>query len=569
MPPLSDDNAETVVESRKSGDSGPHPSSASRTGPLPSIGSAPASGALPTAGPSLASIVMQSEEAMRARTFFRLTAGVVALVVGFLTILEGPAFLRAVSFACCALAIGVSAYTLRALRDERGYTSRLATVVGLIYGLCAEVLVLYFGIFTAATMVLPLGVYFFGLSESAVAAKATYAFGSILFLVFAFGVAFGLLPDLGPLPVHTLSTGWRWFFVVMIEAVFATTFFLARSSRRATEIAIDKMNRANRQVHQRDALLAEARGELDRALRSGEGRHSGSEIGGFVLGNVLGRGGMGEVYRAENVHTGEVAAVKLLHPNVLGDPDHVKRFEREAKLAKQVNSPYVPRVLGSGLSPYPYVVMELLLGHDLAAHLRKSARMPLTHVADLVDHASRALVAIREAGIVHRDLKPHNLFLTEGAGKLWKVLDFGVSKLQSGGATLTHGALVGTPSYMAPEQARLADVDHRTDLYALTSVAYRAVTGKPVFVGEDVAAVLYNVVHTPPMQPSGAVRLPEDVELVLAIGLAKDPDDRFAKAEELAEAFRAAVRSELSEATRERGRRAVAKYPWSKPKPVT
>ncbi len=335
MPLLSDDNAETVVESRKSGDSGPHPSSASRTGPLPSIGSAPASGALPTAGPSLASIVMQSEEAMRARTFFRLTAGVVALVVGFLTILEGPAFLRAVSFACCALAIGVSAYTLRALRDERGYTSRLATVVGLIYGLCAEVLVLYFGIFTAATMVLPLGVYFFGLSESAVAAKATYAFGSILFLVFAFGVAFGLLPDLGPLPVHTLSTGWRWFFVVMIEAVFATTFFLARSSRRATEIAIDKMNRANRQVHQRDALLAEARGELDRALRSGEGRHSGSEIGSFVLGNVLGRGGMGEVYRAENVHTGEVAAVKLLHPNVLGDRDHVKRFEREAKLAKQ------------------------------------------------------------------------------------------------------------------------------------------------------------------------------------------------------------------------------------------
>ena len=278
---------------------------------------------------------------------------------------------------------------------------------------------------------------------------------------------------------------------------------------------------------------------------------------------------MGEVYRAENVRTGETAAVKLLHPNILGDPDQVKRFEREAELAMQVNSPYVPRVLGSGLSPYPYVVMELLIGHDLAAHLRRSSRMPLTQIADLVDHASRALVAIREAGIVHRDLKPHNLFLTEGSGKLWKVLDFGVSKLQSGGATLTHGALVGTPSYMAPEQARLAAVDHRTDLYALTSIAYRAVTGKPVFVGDDIAAVLYNVVHTPPIQPNAAVRVPEDVELVLAIGLAKDPEDRFAKVEELAEAFRAAVRAELSEVIRERGRRTVAKYPWSRPPTVT
>ena len=555
-----------VVSSRSGAVAAP---GSSPSGASLSVGAPGPSGVAPTQGLSLASIVMHSEEAARARAFFRLCVGLAVLVSVFVTILAGPPVLRAVSYASCGAAFVASLLALRALRDESRYTARLVTVLGLLCGLCAEVLVLYFGLFTAATMVLPLGVYFFGLSESARAARAVFLFGAALFLAFAVGVSAGALPDLGPLPIRSLSPTWRWFFIVMIEAVFAMTFLLARSSRRATEVAIDRMHRANRQVVQRDALLAEARGELDRALRPGEGRHTAQVIGGYTLAEVLGRGGMGEVYRGENAVTGEVAAVKLLHPDILADPDHVRRFAREAELAGQVDSPYVARVLGSGLSPLPFVAMELLVGRDLAALLRKTPRLSVGQVAEVVDHAARALTALRKAGIVHRDLKPHNLFATEQGGhRVWKLLDFGVSKQETAGATLTRGALVGTPSYMAPEQAQMLSVDHRTDLYALTSVAYRALVGRAAFVGEDVAGVIYNVVHVPPPQPRAQARVPEDVELVLAIGMAKDPADRFATAEELAAAFGAAARGQLDATTRERGRRVLAKYPWSTARPT-
>jgi len=311
---------------------------------------------------------------------------------------------------------------------------------------------------------------------------------------------------------------------------------------------------------QKEALLDEARIELDRALRPGEGRYTDHVIGGWKLGALLGRGGMGEVYSASK--NDDVAAIKLLHPVILGDPAHVKRFEREAELASKVDSPYVARVIGTGTGPsgVPYVAMELLVGKDLAWHLRQKPRLKLHDVAVLVDHGAKALAAIREAGIVHRDLKPQNLVLDD---RVWKVLDFGVSRLETSGHTLTQGALVGTPAYMAPEQARMHTVDHRADVYSLAAVAYRALTGKAVFAGPQIASVLYQVVHDTPAAPTSLVDVPVDIELVLAIGLAKSPDDRFQRAEELATAFDRAAASDLDEPTRERGRKLVAKHPWS------
>jgi serine/threonine-protein kinase len=274
---------------------------------------------------------------------------------------------------------------------------------------------------------------------------------------------------------------------------------------------------------------------------------------------------MGEVYRAQK-RSGEVAAVKLLHPTILSDPEQVKRFVREAEIATKVVSPHVARVLESGMGPsgQPYVAMELLTGRDLAWHLRKSGRLPLSKVVELVAHTSRALVAIREAGIVHRDLKPHNLVLNEGEARAWKVLDFGVSRYEAAGNTITKGsALVGTPSYMSPEQVKLEPLDHRSDVYALANVAYRALTGKPAFAGDDLAGVLYHVVHTPPPQPSAIVQMPIEVELVLAIAMAKGREDRFQRAEDLAEAFAQASKGALDTKTRDRGLKMVAKHPWS------
>jgi serine/threonine-protein kinase len=179
------------------------------------------------------------------------------------------------------------------------------------------------------------------------------------------------------------------------------------------------------------------------------------------------------------------------------------------------------------------------------------------------DEIAAGLEAAREAGIVHRDLKPHNVFHAEaGDGqRVWKILDFGVSK-SGGTGTLTKGHVVGTPAYMAPEQARGEDVDHRADVYSLAAILYRAVTGHPAFTGKDVPTTLYDVVYRVPTQPSILAALPADVDRVLALGLAKDVRDRFATAAELARWFASAVDEGLSHEQRRRADDVMQKAPW-------
>jgi hypothetical protein len=510
------------------------------------------------------SVALRSEEVDRARAFYRLTAIMTAGAAAFMPFVPGPPTVRAIAMGLCAIVIVANMVALRRLRDETRYEPRFVAFMGALLGIVGELALFYLGLFTAAVMVLPLGVYFFGLSESRFAARVTFFTGAIGYAILSIGVVTGILPDLGPMPITNLAAPWRAFFVVMVQVVFATTYFLARSSRRATETAIARVERANRQIMQKEALLDEARIELDRALRPGEGRYTDQVLAGWKLGALLGRGGMGEVYRA--TRNDEVAAIKLLHPIILGDPAHVKRFEREAELARKVVSPYVARVIASGAGPsgIPYVAMELLGGKDLAWHLRQKQRFKVQAVTELVDHGAKALAAIREAGIVHRDLKPQNLVLEESAtSRTWKVLDFGVSRLETSGHTLTQGALVGTPAYMAPEQAKMQTVDHRADVYSLAAVAYRALTGKAVFGAPEIAAVLYQVVHDMPAAPSSLARVPDDVDLVLAIGLAKSPDERFQRSEDLAAAFERAAAGALDEPTRAKARALIARHPWS------
>ena len=152
-------------------------------------------------------------------------------------------------------------------------------------------------------------------------------------------------------------------------------------------------------------------------------------------------------------------------------------------------------------------------------------------------------------------------FAEEGGLQRWKILDFGVSK-SGGSGTLTQGHVVGTPAYMAPEQARGEDVDHRADVYALAAIIFRAVTGHPVFTGKDVPTTLYEVVYRVPTQPSMLAQLPDDIDRVLAIGLAKDPRDRFAFALELARWFSAAITQGLDPDQRRRADELIARYPW-------
>jgi serine/threonine-protein kinase len=169
--------------------------------------------------------------------------------------------------------------------------------------------------------------------------------------------------------------------------------------------------------------------------------------------------------------------------------------------------------------------------------------------------------------VVHRDLKPQNLFRSEpvpanGEGPTWKILDFGVSRLVDADSSLTRGQAIGTPSYMSPEQARGLDVDQRADIFALGTLAYRALTGRPPFSGSEVPQILFSVVYAMPPRPSELVPVSGAVDEVLAIALAKRPVDRFARAGELVDAFERALGGSLSAELRDRARPLTAALPW-------
>ncbi len=356
-------------------------------------------------------------------------------------------------------------------------------------------------------------------------------------------------------------------FAIVLESVFFGTYWIARLSRRATHLAISRLEAARLQIHQRDALLLEARADLDRVLDGAKlGRFTGRDVGAFTLGHVIGRGTMGEVYEATRPN-GDRAAVKVLHTYLLQERALLERFFREAEISSSLESRHVVRVLGKGQADdgTPYLAMELLEGDDLASRLRDRRKLGLPAMLDMVAQVAEGLSAAQDAGIVHRDLKPQNLVSTgTGARPTWKILDFGVAALVEGSSDLTQGAAVGTPNYMAPEQARGEAVDHRADVFSLGTIAYRALTGQPAFAGADSASTLYRVLHVQPTRPSELVTVHEDVDLALALAVAKDRSKRFRSATTFAAALRDAARGELDEPYRVAAREILARHGWGK-----
>jgi eukaryotic-like serine/threonine-protein kinase len=324
-----------------------------------------------------------------------------------------------------------------------------------------------------------------------------------------------------------------------------------------------------RDLAQREALLHEARQELERALRAGGmGRYTDQVVGSFRLGRVLGRGAMGEVYEAVDVHTGAPAAVKMLQMEALGSTGAVRRFMREAQIAASLKVRHVARVLevGGVESPLPYIAMERLEGTDLSEHLREHGRLSVRDTLRMARQVALGLEAAHAAGIVHRDLKPANLFYdrTSEGGGVWKILDFGVSKLMGSTHVTQADAIIGTPEYMAPEQPLGREVTALADVYSLGVICYRAITGTPPFTGEGVPQVLFQVVHEMPPRPSALVRsLPATMDAALVVAMAKEPTDRFGSASELAEALAEAAEGRLSDALRERAAALEGKHPWA------
>jgi serine/threonine-protein kinase len=419
----------------------------------------------------------------------------------------------------------------------------------------------YFGPFSPVPILLVLGIYFNALGASFRLALAIYLTCAVTqavngALVIADVVDPGFIRA-DYLPVHVQIIAQ-----CLIQLVLIATFLIARGSRRSSLAALTELERAVRAVAQREALLEEAREELRRAVGSGRGRFTDQVIGRYRLGDLIGRGAMGEVYEATEATTNQHVAVKMLSQASLGNAHHVQRFLRELQTAATISSPNVVNVIEVGEQPLPHLVMERLRGRDLARILR--SKRPLSHdkIVDLIRQVGAGITAAGAVGIIHRDLKPQNLFLN---GTTWKILDFGVSRIADTGDTLTAGHVVGTPAYMAPEQARGATVDHRTDLYALAAIAYRVLTGHAPFSGGEIADMLYRVVHTAPRRPSALASLPHEVDLVLAIGLAKDPADRFATAAELADAVARALAGTLDDATRTRGQALEIDGAWARP----
>jgi serine/threonine protein kinase len=210
------------------------------------------------------------------------------------------------------------------------------------------------------------------------------------------------------------------------------------------------------------------------------------------------------------------------------------------------------------------MAMERLRGRDLAQVLREQRRLSGEQVIDLVDQVGKGITAAASAGIVHRDLKPQNLFFADqpGGPPIWKILDFGVSKRLGDGGTLTEGQVVGTPIYMAPEQAQGKEVDARADLYALAAIAYRCLTGHLPYRAKDVPTILYNVVYDMPVRPSALIDVHPDVDDFLLVAMAKSPTARFQLADDMAASLEDAMRGRLPASMHERARELAQQHPW-------
>jgi len=268
----------------------------------------------------------------------------------------------------------------------------------------------------------------------------------------------------------------------------------------------------------------------------------------YDLVGLIADGAMGRVFEAKDRTSGDLVALKVLHPQLVADEIAVERFRREYDVNKRIDNPYVIRVLdfvdlpsGAGQA----MIMELLFGEDLRATLERAKVLEPEHVLRVLSQISLALDAAHATQIVHRDLKPENVFLADSpTGERVRLLDFGSVRDRSGNLRrlTVLGTTIGSPLYMAPEQAQALDtLDHRADVWALTALAYECLVGHPPFEGKGTAEILMKIVAADPTPVSKVGTAlggtPPDLDAVVAWGLRKRAMDRPSSAGELASAW--------------------------------
>lgn len=293
-------------------------------------------------------------------------------------------------------------------------------------------------------------------------------------------------------------------------------------------------------------------------MADSEGYLSGCTLGRYRVGPLLGRGGMGEVYRADDVELRRAVALKVLPAALVEDADRLARFVQEARTASSLNHPHVVAIYDIGKAtpertpasgtkgqPTHYIAMELVSGETLREAIG-TRRLDLKRALEYLAQAADALAAAHAAGVVHRDLKPENMMLAEGG--YIKVLDFGLAKLRAEPAlvqdaaqaptltvTTTPGLLLGTVGYMSPEQAQGRPADHRSDVFSFGCVLYEVTTGSRAFGGRSAIDTLHQIIHSePPPIATHLAGVPAEMQRIVRKCLAKDAEERYQSMRDLA-----------------------------------
>jgi serine/threonine-protein kinase len=266
----------------------------------------------------------------------------------------------------------------------------------------------------------------------------------------------------------------------------------------------------------------------------------------YRLEELLGRGAMGRIWRAEHLRLESKVAIKFLDTGMSDHPEALDRFVREARSAAAVRSAHVVQVFDCGIDDgVPYISMELLAGESLDKRLSTRGALGADELDEIFRGVAQAVDTAHELGVVHRDLKPGNIFIArERDVEIAKVLDFGIAKLMNrtadaaGAAATQTGVVLGTPYYMSPEQVRGSrSLDQRTDLWSLAVIAFECLTGELPFRGDSVGDIIVQICTATPSLPSELAAVPPGFDEWFVKGTSKEPSGRFATARQMAEAL--------------------------------